>query len=613
MKLTSRILAFSLALLLTLGFLCTVSAAQPAAKTPWQAVREMSWGVNLTDLFIADVPRYEDNPIGYVEDAPFGLGIWFWNEDYDWLTFIEAHERSFSVQVALPSYVPGQTSWVGQLFQIGAFSYTKGQTLNFTLSNAQIVKANGGVVSLSGLNGTYDQTTTQGPNDHRMYNDFLSFDGSALPKPGSEFNGATLHMDVTVNAVPFISPEAKAQHFYQLGRNKMDAQKLTDVFLDQGANVIRLPVTWSSFVNDETFLIDEEWLKLIQKEVDYILDSGAYCILNTHNDYLQYSFVGDRWTRDWMHSEYAEYVNARFVSIWTQIANYFKDYPDTLIFEPFNEPTMYYTGANDFEVELRRVNELNHLFVDTIRSTGGNNRTRLLTLAVANYNNYQFLNDASLVVPKDDYVFYQLHSYNAMESDPNMSTGSHDYRAATDALFAAVDTFLKNHPTVPVLIGETGVTHRQAEDTVLESVQYFYQEAEERGIPCLWWEDFFWAEDKTQYWLYNKDALNWGRPQILSTIRTAVTEPLGVRVQVGQALAGAYLDLPESTACTVYAALYSPQGQLLALDSVQRPANQARVQLTLSAQTIPSGSKVRFFALDGQHLPLCQSVQRPIR
>ena len=46
---------------------------------------------------------------------------------------------------------------------------------------------------------------------------------------------------VTVENVPFLSPEAKADHFYQLHRNKMDAKELIDLFIAEGANVFRLP------------------------------------------------------------------------------------------------------------------------------------------------------------------------------------------------------------------------------------------------------------------------------------------------------------------------------------------------------------------------------------
>ena len=87
-----------------------------------------------------------------------------------------------------------------------------------------------------------------------------------------------------------------------------------------------------------------------------------------------------------------------FTRLRTQIAEYFKDYPYTVMFEGYNE----YLGGNQFDesgklIELseaegfRMTNTLNQTFVDAVRATGGNNSERVLIVSgywtnIDNYN-----------------------------------------------------------------------------------------------------------------------------------------------------------------------------------------------------------------------------------
>lgn len=414
--------------------------------------------------------------------------------------------------------------WVDGLFVVGILTRIQDQTLKISLSDSKIVLSSGESIPLSFLNGAYDITAANGPDDNGYWSYMFDFDKSKLPRPGISLNGAKFETTITIIDVPFMTGKAKADYFFEYQRVKIDQKVLIDAFLEQGVNVIRLPVTWTPFVDNETFEIDKAWLEAVKSAVDYILSKDAYCILNTHNDYLQRSYVGDHWERLWMYDEYKDYVDRRFTAIWTQIAEYFKNYPQKLIFEPFNEPTMeWYEGVpHDFsDKQSKRVNELNALFVDTVRKTGGRNKTRLLCLAVPEYNQYHQL--SGMVLPDDDYLMVQVHSYSAMEIDPNMGAtpANFDYKPNTDALFEAISAFTEK-TGVPVIIGEMGVTHRESKAVLLPRVKYFFKQAAEHGVPCLWWQDFFIVESKIQFWLYNHETQEWGRPQILRTIKEAI-------------------------------------------------------------------------------------------
>lgn len=596
-KLLAFILAFSvLTGLLAVGSLA--DGAQEAPLTPEEAVADMTWGVNFPDFFIADAGSYGGSSTGYCETAPFGIGMWFWDNNYfDWLMYYQVHDpEPLEVSVNLPNYSNNYTpSWIDSLFALGVITKTTEQSIKLQLSNSRIIYSSGETVYLSFMDKTYEGTTSNGPDSNGNCNFIMDFDRSLLPEPGSGLNGARFVTTVTIVDASFSSMEAKADQFFELNRIKTDPAELTEAFLAQGANVVRLPVTWTSFINNETFQIDPVWLDKVQGMVDYFLSKGMYCILNMHNDYLQYSYVvdetGGRWERLWMYPQYSDYVNSRFAAVWTQIAEYFKDYPDKLIFEVCNEPAMYWYNSdlNDypdhFDTQVSKINELNSLFVETVRKTGGKNSTRLLGIAVANYDNYQYLD--RLTLPNDDYMIVQLHSYTELELSGTNS------KTATDRLFAAVDEFVET-TGVPVMIGEIGASHSGVDDTTLASrAQYFFTRAKQSGVPCLWWEDSF--DGGTYHWLYDKRKHEWGRPQTLQAIKDAL-DIFTVNVRVnGQ---DEWLSYSFDDTCTVIAAVYDSSGKMLDCATIDRSENVSYVTLELAPPQSAGQTELRVFLID---------------
>ena len=72
----------------------------------------------------------------------------------------------------------------------------------------------------------------------------------------------------------------------------------------------------------------------------------------------------------------------KYINLWRQIANEFKDYNEYLIFESMDE--VYFYDSTIFYFDYTTLRNLNQAFVDTIRNTGGNNINRLLIVAGAN-------------------------------------------------------------------------------------------------------------------------------------------------------------------------------------------------------------------------------------
>ena len=146
-------------------------------------------------------------------------------------------------------------------------------------------------------------------------------------------------------------------------------QEVIDGIKAEGFNTVRIPVFWGNMMkNDGTYTIDPAYIGRVKEIVDYCQKDGLYTVVNIHHFD---EFIIRR--------NSVEDCEKIFTRLWTQIAEYFKDYPYTLVFEGYNE----YLGGNQFDengklVELskaegyRLTNALNQAFVDAVRKTGGN-------------------------------------------------------------------------------------------------------------------------------------------------------------------------------------------------------------------------------------------------
>lgn len=161
---------------------------------------------------------------------------------------------------------------------------------------------------------------------------------------------------------------------------------------EAGFSTLRIPVYWGNMMTDDgTFIIDPEYLGRVRELVTYGLDAGMYVVINIHH-YDQ--FLIEHYPQD-QTLEITE-------SLWKQIAGYFREYPEELIFEGFNE-ALGMTGPEgqlSAEEMYAFVNDMNQTFVDAVRGTGGGNAARILI--VSGYNtNIDTTTDERFRMPED--------------------------------------------------------------------------------------------------------------------------------------------------------------------------------------------------------------------
>ena len=138
-----------------------------------------------------------------------------------------------------------------------------------------------------------------------------------------------------------------------------------------GFGAVRVPVTWAEHLDADNN-VDPKWMARVHEVVDYVIDEGMYCIINTHHD-------GWVCASENMYNKY----NQRFSKLWTQIANEFIDYDERLLFASMNEVIDENDSWNPpaGSAVYQCINKWNQLFIDTVRATGGNNTKRNLVIS----------------------------------------------------------------------------------------------------------------------------------------------------------------------------------------------------------------------------------------
>jgi len=242
--------------------------------------------------------------------------------------------------------------------------------------------------------------------------------------------------------------------------NPVTSQQLIDSVKAAGFNVIRIPISYSHMLEDQTsYKIKWSWKQRIEEVVKYATDHDMYAMINIH------------WDGGWMnHPDNAHKVaiNAKIDSLWKQIAIYFRDFDDHLIFAGTNEVGMENTYGNPTAEYAAVQNSFNQTFVNTVRATGGRNTYRFL--AVQSYfTNIDYAVNY-MVIPTDatiDRLMAEVHYYDPWEfcikTDPPYVTV---WSEATWGKEDWVDTQFGNMKStfvdfgIPVLVGEYGVTYR---------------------------------------------------------------------------------------------------------------------------------------------------------
>lgn len=249
-------------------------------------------------------------------------------------------------------------------------------------------------------------------------------------------------------------------------------------YADAGFGVLRIPVAWSNLMStDGNYTISPDYIARVKEIVEWTLDAGMFAIINIHYD--------SGWVNVFPENE--EENMRRFTTMWTQIADAFKDYGERLMFEAQNEELGWdsvwnrWSGSNgsDKQNSYRLVNAINQAFVDTVRGTGGNNPRR--HLLISGYNTDVALTCDELFKLPDDPAgrlavsvhYYEPSTLTIIDKDVEWGKAKTTWGSSADisALEQRVAMLKKRFTDngIPVIVGEYGCFGKNKTRDTIES------------------------------------------------------------------------------------------------------------------------------------------------
>jgi len=261
--------------------------------------------------------------------------------------------------------------------------------------------------------------------------------------------------------------------------NPIPTKNLINNIKKYGFKTIRFPVTWTYFI-DQFGNIDAEWILRVKEVVKWIIEKNIYCILNVYSD-----------TEKWLRGIGSK---NKYINLWKQISEEFKDFNEYLIFESMNEPA-FVTPFLDYDYDT--LLNFTQSFVDTIRNSERFNKERLLIISGMNSNieltcteKYKMPTDPAnkLAISINYYIPSRFTGKNAYWYSHNTWGLQDDYKELFQN-FESLKNFYINKG-IPVVIGEVGVKTETTKK--LASIrEYLYSvfslSTEYDGImACLW-------------------------------------------------------------------------------------------------------------------------------
>lgn len=287
--------------------------------------------------------------------------------------------------------------------------------------------------------------------------------------------------------------------------NPKTTKTLIDAVKAAGFNAVRIPCAWSGYIEDQTtYRIKDVWLERVKEVVDYCVDNNMYAIINIHWD--------GGWLEEHPLYSHQQEVNKKQKALWEQIAVYFRDYDEHLLFAGTNEVHANYNTPTAEHIAVQQ--SYNQTFVNAVRSTGGRNAYR--NLIVQSYNtNIRFAIDY-MEMPTDiisNRLMAETHFYDPYDfcldnnsnkylwgaefaGSPNVSDWGQEEWA--DLQFADMKTHFVDRG-IPVILGEYAVAFRTGltNETALQNhkkarnnyLRYVTGSAKMRGLIPFYWDN----------------------------------------------------------------------------------------------------------------------------
>lgn len=247
------------------------------------------------------------------------------------------------------------------------------------------------------------------------------------------------------------------------------------IIREAGFDTVRIPIRWSAHAeNNPPYRIDEDFFNRVDWVVNKSLEQDLTTIINIHHyEEIMQDPLGQM---------------DRFIALWSQISERYKDYPEKLFFELLNEPYGKLTDEK-WNMLLRKT-------VEIIRRT---NPSRKIIIGPTGWNSVYNLK--GLVIPEDENIIVTFHFYTPFEFthqgaewvNPSPTVGrkwlgtKDEKKQITDELNMAVE-WATQHGNVSLFMGEFGAYSKADMGSRVRWTHFVAREAEKRGIAWCYWE-----------------------------------------------------------------------------------------------------------------------------
>ncbi|OHB48757.1 MAG: endoglucanase [Planctomycetes bacterium GWF2_41_51] len=251
-------------------------------------------------------------------------------------------------------------------------------------------------------------------------------------------------------------------------------QEYFEIIKKAGFDSVRIPIRWSSHAMEQSpYTIDPNFFKRVDWAVKNALHNNLYVMINMHH-YMELMEEPNA------HSE-------RFLALWKQVAEHYKDYPNSVLFEPLNEP------HNALTSEL-----WNPLLEKAIAVIRESNPQRTIVVNPAHYAS----DIDRLVLPESDRnTIVSFHYYMPMEfthqgaewtpetKDLSGITwkATEEEKQAVDNHFNKAEDWSKKYNR-PINVGEFGAYYKAGAYDRIRWTGYVANSAIRRGFSFHYWE-----------------------------------------------------------------------------------------------------------------------------
>lgn len=245
-----------------------------------------------------------------------------------------------------------------------------------------------------------------------------------------------------------------------------------------GFKHVRIPVRWDTperTMLSAPYTVSPTFLNRLKGVIDDAHQQGLYVIINMHHHEELFSDP--------------EKIKPRFLSQWTQIAGFFKEYDDRLLFEVLNEPHGGLTPER-----------WNQYFAESLAIIRQTNPTRMVVMGMPLYGGLAGV--PYLQLPEDPYLIVSPHYYNPFrfthqgagwagnEASSWLGTPWRGLQAEREEVMNEFEAVIRlsKEKNVPVHVGEFGTYHKADLDSRVRWSNFLARWFEEQGFSWAYWE-----------------------------------------------------------------------------------------------------------------------------